>query len=1031
MQIYNINKEANCFFCKIVRMQNIINRVRGVLKYVLVGFFLLGFSFAQNWAYKKFTTSDGLMSSQLDALFIDSKGLLWIANGNGLTRYDGKTFINYVNDTMLTPINKINRYSIKELSDGSIFYSMKYGYVKTSHKKKGYLDIFLSDTISDERGVNSSNGIRFFKEGYIDFDFKADSIKNYLIQKYPKNYKYPSNLLATNLGHVIYSFYRTEKDVRNIFLFEHNAFKEIWDSVPFIMAGIYETAHQYFIIPDEFNRMNPIVIINKQNNSKTFIRKKEFIPNLVLLGNGYFENNQLILPALEGVLIITSKNEQIFLADKLAQKVKIFDEKKFYHSLYLPLNKYRDYLVNGYRLIDLNVLSIHIPEIIEKEILKSNYIVEALPDEEGNIWYATFDGLLQLHPLPYEKLYEISTNRIAEINDSLETNRFKCFRDFVKVEYCLTNDSEKVQILIPEIKSKFYKYSLVDGNVSPIYIESLQSPALRNRLYPIMAYKKLIVCQEYTRGLVLFRLNKTVDTAYYQLFNYSSGLLSNYVENVFVDKNENVWIITWDGIQIINYNDLLNENYSFNIRYSKSLKLEMIPFKRKDEIYFADGNTLYKISTDKALFNKKPPAIVVENISYKIDKKIYWILYKKNKTYELPYNTKDLNIEALAVCLSDGSKVKYKVVLDSTVQYQNEGRLILSDLRPGMHTIEIYASNNINIWNKEPIRFYINILPPFWETWWFRILVLLGAGFILVIIIKKREYDLKRKQKELELLVQERTKELEEKNVLIEQKNRDILDSINYTKRLQQSSLPSEKEVRKIFHNCFVIYQPKDIVAGDFYFTGLIRTNDGKILKGIVVGDCTGHGVPGAFLSILMLAYVKQSLVERDVNSPAKALEFISRKIQKVLEYKSEETQVKDSADMVFAVIDETANTLWCACANNPIYVVRDNELIEIPAQKRTVGYCDKNDPFKNQTFQLQKNDMVYLFTDGYADQFGGNFDNNKKDKKFTKKRFKDLLKETSELNVEEQKQRLIQEHIRWRGNNVQTDDICIIGIKM
>ncbi|MCX7729367.1 MAG: hypothetical protein N2203_07850, partial [Bacteroidia bacterium] len=122
---------------------------------------------AQSWGYKKFTTSDGLMSNQIDAIFIDSKGLLWIANGNGITRYNGKNFINYLNDSMLTVVNKINAFSIKELKDNSIFYSMKYGYVKTSDTKKYYLDIFLSDTISlqGENGVTDKNGIRYFKKG--------------------------------------------------------------------------------------------------------------------------------------------------------------------------------------------------------------------------------------------------------------------------------------------------------------------------------------------------------------------------------------------------------------------------------------------------------------------------------------------------------------------------------------------------------------------------------------------------------------------------------------------------------------------------------------------------------------------------------------------------------------------------------------------------------------------------------------------------------------------------------------------------
>jgi len=129
---------------------------------------------AQNVNFRKFTTSDGLMSNQVEALFLDSKGQLWISNGNGITRFNGKEFKNYLNDSMLTEVNKINTFSVKELEDGSIFYSMKYGYAKTSKKKPYYLDIFLSDTLAlkEENGVSDKNGIQYFKKGYLDFDFK-------------------------------------------------------------------------------------------------------------------------------------------------------------------------------------------------------------------------------------------------------------------------------------------------------------------------------------------------------------------------------------------------------------------------------------------------------------------------------------------------------------------------------------------------------------------------------------------------------------------------------------------------------------------------------------------------------------------------------------------------------------------------------------------------------------------------------------------------------------------------------------------
>ncbi len=266
---------------------------------------------------------------------------------------------------------------------------------------------------------------------------------------------------------------------------------------------------------------------------------------------------------------------------------------------------------------------------------------------------------------------------------------------------------------------------------------------------------------------------------------------------------------------------------------------------------------------------------------------------------------------------------------------------------------------------------------------------------------------------------------------IIEHKNKEIVDSITYTQRLQNSSLPSEGAVQQVFPESFVLYLPKDIIAGDFYFCDMVNTNNGTSLKAIAIGDCTGHGVPGAFLSILLLAYLKQSLTEQSVESPANALEYLSKKIRKVLEYKNENKEtIKDSADMVFMTIDPKTHTLIAACANNPIYIIRNNQLIEIAAQKRTVGYSDNEEAFTNQSFTLQKGDCIFLFSDGFADQFGTPEKHTQKDKKFTKKRLKELLISISTHSSQQQKEALFAAHLHWKKELEQTDDICIIGIR-
>ncbi|MCX8081087.1 MAG: SpoIIE family protein phosphatase [Bacteroidia bacterium] len=367
---------------------------------------------------------------------------------------------------------------------------------------------------------------------------------------------------------------------------------------------------------------------------------------------------------------------------------------------------------------------------------------------------------------------------------------------------------------------------------------------------------------------------------------------------------------------------------------------------------------------------------------------------------------------------------------DNWYTSENKHKIYFSKLEPGEYQMSIKVKYSDREFVKDNV-LNVNVLPPWWKTIWAQFIFVVLILLTISLIIKLRTRKLIRQKKQLEEIIMDRTREIELQKNLLEEKNKNILDSINYTKRLQMSSLPSEKDVLEIFPQSFILYKPRDIISGDFYFSSLIRTNEGTILKSLVVGDCTGHGVPGAFLSILILAYVKQSLVERDVNSPADALNFVSNKMKKVLEYRADESEVRDSADMAFLVFNPKNGVIQTSCANNPIYIIRKGELIEIEAQKRSVGYSDNEEAFINKEFVVQSGDMIYLFSDGYADQFGYSLYTQGKEKKFTRKRFKMLLKEIAELDVNEQKRVLMEKHLEWKGNSEQTDDVLVVGIRV
>jgi PAS domain S-box-containing protein len=267
--------------------------------------------------------------------------------------------------------------------------------------------------------------------------------------------------------------------------------------------------------------------------------------------------------------------------------------------------------------------------------------------------------------------------------------------------------------------------------------------------------------------------------------------------------------------------------------------------------------------------------------------------------------------------------------------------------------------------------------------------------------------------------------EIQNQKKQIEEKNREITDSIKYAKRIQQALLPDEEEIKKILPNHFIFYKPKDIVSGDFYFIEPIKTNDKVSLIGVAVADCTGHGVPGAFMSMLGQSILKQSLTEPAVNSPADALNYLNNKITSVLRYKEKNTNIRDGMDATFCVINLVNYQLQFSGANNPIYIISNSELIELKGNKLSIGQSEDN-LFLSQCVQLKKNDSVYLFSDGFADQFGG-----PKGKKFKYAQLKNLLLSISSLSANEQLQKITEVFNSWKGDLEQVDDICVIGFRI
>ncbi len=270
----------------------------------------------------------------------------------------------------------------------------------------------------------------------------------------------------------------------------------------------------------------------------------------------------------------------------------------------------------------------------------------------------------------------------------------------------------------------------------------------------------------------------------------------------------------------------------------------------------------------------------------------------------------------------------------------------------------------------------------------------------------------------------------------IEEKNKDILDSINYAQRIQQSFLPLKEEMDKILGDYFIYFKPRDIVSGDFYWAVKVKTtvknttNEEVIV--VACADCTGHGVPGSMMSMIGNTLLNQTIKNQDINTPADALNFLNNELPKNLKKQNQNDQIRDGMDISMCAINKSEMKLYCAAANNPIWIARNDGhqkiMLRVIPDKQAITASDETQkkPFTNHSIDLLKDDVIYLFTDGYADQFGG-----PKGKKFKYKQMEEILLDIFNKPMNEQNKNLDSIMERWKGDLEQVDDILIIGIKI
>lgn len=293
------------------------------------------------------------------------------------------------------------------------------------------------------------------------------------------------------------------------------------------------------------------------------------------------------------------------------------------------------------------------------------------------------------------------------------------------------------------------------------------------------------------------------------------------------------------------------------------------------------------------------------------------------------------------------------------------------------------------------------------------------AGGIMLVLLLGGSLYAYRKSKQANNIIKQQKTEVETQRDLVEEKNKEITDSINYAKRIQAAILPPENTIKEALKDVFILYKPKDIVAGDFYW--LHQGKDGTYFA---AADCTGHGVPGAMVSVICNSGLNRSLKEYHLTSPAKILDQTRKLV--IAEFEKSEEMVQDGMDIALCKLQE--KHLTYAGAHNPLWIIRKDgkEVEEIKADKQPVGKFHQTQPFTEHTVDLQQGDTIYVFSDGFADQFGG-----EKGKKFKASGLKSLLLSVQHKPMSKQKDDLDEAFEAWRNDLDQLDDVCLIGVRI
>ncbi|MFY9309693.1 MAG: SpoIIE family protein phosphatase [Bacteroidia bacterium] len=539
--------------------------------------------------------------------------------------------------------------------------------------------------------------------------------------------------------------------------------------------------------------------------------------------------------------------------------------------------------------------------------------------------------------------------------------------------------------------------------------------------------------------------------AVFENFNISTGYPIKDVNtgSLFIDSRGVLWAGTGEKLVRFDYSKVRKYKNVPQV-FIKSLKVQSQKISWHTLMLFAETSRRPSLSDSLTIINEEIGTfnyVLTNSERVKMLEKFGSIEFDSITPHffipqhlVLPNKNNNLTFEFGSIETGKQQMVRYQYILDGYdadwSAATNETSATFGNIQEGEYTFRLKVQSPDGVWGA-PLTYTFRVLPPWYRTWWMYAIYLAAAVLFLFSVLWLNSRRLRLRAKELTEEVQKATAEIleqkkvvEEQKQIVEEKNKDILDSIHYAKRIQDALLRDEEYVSLHLPDHFILYLPKDIVSGDFYW-GIEKkyeTAQGKTehFWYVAAVDCTGHGVPGAFMSMLGTVFLNDIINDNKVHAPADILDELRNKVVKELGQTGKRDESKDGMDISLIRLNLNTLELQWAGANNALNLIRDGELSEIKADKQPIGYYPEARPFTNHVIQLKKGDYIYLFSDGYADQFGG-----PKGKKFKYKQLEQLLVSNAHLPLQQQKTQLKKAFYDWKGDLPQVDDVCIIGIKV